>query len=186
MRHGKGWIWKRWFGRRRGSLSKEWTQYFMWIGGKKFVLDAAVGHGYVLVAVFEPGKGLREVWSIGQFKKARRHHVKKKTASSPAPGRKHLAPMETEVFHNLMPIVEHLAVTQYDDGDARKVGRLTLTTHGSNWQADVKDPDTLQEMRVTAPTLDELLALLARLLSSEEAPWAPDSWAINQEKKKKK
>lgn len=112
--------------------------------------------------------------------------MKKKAPALGIVGVKHLAPMETVLLADLMPLVEHMAVTQYDDGDSRKVGRITLTTHGSVWQADVKDPDTLQQMRLSAPTLDELLALLARLLSSEEAPWEPDVWAQQQAKKSKK
>lgn len=112
--------------------------------------------------------------------------MKKKAPVLGVVGVKHLAPMETEIFGNLMPLIEHMAIVQYDDGDARKAGRITLCTHGSIWQADVKDPDTLQQMRVSAPTFDELLLLLVRLLSSEEAPWEPDTWAQQQQKKSKK
>lgn len=186
MVHRRGWIWKRWFGRRRGSLPKDWQQTFMWIGGRKYVLDVRRGSGYVLVAVVEPGKLDHVVWSLADFTRERRRRMRKKAAAAPAPGGRHLAPMETEVFAQLMPLVEHMAVTRYDDGDLRKVGRITFSTHGSIWQADIKDPDTLQQMRVSAPCFDELLALVARLLSSEEAPWEPDTWAQSQQKKSKK
>lgn len=186
MKHYRGWIWKRWFGRRRGTIPSDWVETYMWIGGRKFVLDMKRGSGYVLVAVKQPGMADRVVWSVSEMLAARRSKMKKKAAASPAPGGRHLAPMETEVFRELMPLIEHMAVTRYDDNDVRKVGRITFTTHGSIWQADVKDADTLQQMRVSAPTFDELLALLARLLSSEEAPWEPDTWAQQQAKKSKK
>lgn len=186
MKQGKGWIWKRWFGRRRGSLSKEWTRRHVWIGAIRITLDTRTKDGYVPVAVRGRDGKDREVWSVAAFKAARRARMKKKQAALSVVGVRHLAPMESELFQELMPLVEHMAVCQYDDGDARKVGRITLSTHGSIWQADVKDPDTLQQMRLSSPTLDELLVLLARLLSSEEAPWEPDTWAQQQQKKSKK
>jgi hypothetical protein len=186
MRHGRGWIWKRWFGRRRGSLGHEWTRYVMWLKSVKIILDARRGSGYVAVASQRIGEAVHEVWSVGRFEIARRMRMKKKQPTLGIVGVRHLAPVETNVLRDFMPIVEHLSVVQYDDGDARKVGRVTLCTHGSIWQADVKDADTLQQMRVSAPTLDELLALLSRLLSSEEAPWEPDTWAQQQQKKNKK
>lgn len=186
MRHGRGWIWKRWFGRRRGSLPSEWTRYVMWIKDVRITLDGKRGSGYIAVASKRLLCDVRQWWSVEEFESAKGEGVKKKTKASGAPLARHMAPLETEWLHDLMPIVEHCAVTQYDDGDARKVGRITLTTHGSVWQADIKDPDTLQELRVSAPTLDELLALVARLLSSEECPWQPDVWAQQQNKKSKK
>lgn len=186
MRHGKGWIWKRWFGRRRGSLPSEWTRYHVWIGQTRFTLDAKRGIGYVAVAVRRGQEAEREVWSVTDFIAVRRARMKKKAPVLGVVGVKHLAPLETEVLREFMPIIEHLAVCQYDDGDPRKVGRISICTHGAVWQVDIKDPDTLQQMRVSAPTLDEALALTARLLSSEEAPWEPDTWAMQQAKKSKK
>lgn len=186
MRHATGWIWKRWFGRKRGGLSKEWTRRCVWIGAIRITLDMRVKDGYVPVAVKREGSAEREVWSVIAFKAARRRKVKKKIALSPAEVKRHLAPMETEVLREFMPIIEHLAITQYDDKDVRQVGRMTLQTKGSVWQVILKDPDSCQEMVVNGQTLDEVLALTARLVSSEEAPWQPDVWAMQQKKKSKK
>lgn len=112
--------------------------------------------------------------------------MKKKKKADALPASKHLAPVETTLFKDFMPIIEHLAMTQYEDGDPRKVGRISLTTFGGVWQAEVKDPDTVQQMRLTAQTFDDLILLLAVQLGSEDAPWEPDTWAMQQAKKSKK
>jgi len=112
--------------------------------------------------------------------------MKKKKKADSVPTSKHLAPVETTLFRDFMPIIEHMAMCQYEDGDSRKVGRITLTTFGGVWQAEVKDPDTLQQMRLSAQTFDDLVLLLAVQLGSEDAPWEPDTWAQQQQKKNKK
>lgn len=112
--------------------------------------------------------------------------MKKKKAVGATPTAKHLAPMETIILRDHLPILEHCAMTQYEDGDPRKPGWITLKTFGSTWQFEVKDPDTLQMMRVAAPTFDEAVVLLGLLLGSEDAPWEPDVWAQQQAKKSKK
>lgn len=112
--------------------------------------------------------------------------MKKKKKADATPTAKHLAPVETTILRDYMPIVEHLAMVQYEDGDTRKAGRITLCTFGGVWQAEVKDPDTLQQMRLSAQTLDDLIILLAVQLGSEDAPWEPDTWAQQQAKKSKK
>ena len=102
--------------------------------------------------------------------------MKKKTGSTGQPDASHLAAVETNLLHAHMGVVNHCAVTRYDDGDARKVGWVVIKTFGSAWQLEAKDPDTCCTLRVVQASLDDALALLNLLLESEEAPWEPDSW----------
>lgn len=103
--------------------------------------------------------------------------MKKKTATSQAAssdGVKHLAAMESNVFHKLPALVAHCAVTRYDDGDPRKPGWFTIKTMGSAWVCQVKDPDGCLQLSAVGQSLDDALVLADLLLSSEEAPWEPD------------
>lgn len=111
----------------------------------------------------------------------------KKVKRSEASLVKHLAPLETEVFRDHMPLVEHVAMLQYDDGESREGGWFTVRTTGAAWQIVVKDPDSACSFTVTAKTLDEALATATLLLGCEEAPWEPDSYlAASAARKKKK
>lgn len=115
--------------------------------------------------------------------------VKKKSPSAaPAPGDgpKHIAPMESNVFHKLHNIVAHCAITRYDDGDPRRPGWITVQTLGSAWKVMVKDPDGCCQMSAIGNTLDDALALADLLLGSEDAPWEPDPFLKRQESGKKK
>lgn len=178
------WVYTGHLARRRGSLSSEWKRYKIWKGRFKILLDAKRGSGYLLVGWVRPDRSEVERWSVQEWKKGRR--MKKKKAVGATPTAKHLAPMETIILRDHLPILEHCAMTQYEDGDPRKPGWITLKTFGSTWQFEVKDPDTLQMMRVAAPTFDEAVVLLGLLLGSEDAPWEPDVWAQQQAKKSKK
>lgn len=178
------WVWKRWFGRRNGSLGNQWTELHCWYGKKRIDWMGKTGYGIVPVAVTRLDGSSVVLWSVGEMKKGRRMKKKKEPGTNIA--LRHLAAMETEYLKDLMPIVEHLAVTQYEDGDARKTGSITIETYGSVWQIRVKDHDSLQEMKVQAKTLDEALLNLAIYMSSEDAPWMPDEWARREAEKKKK
>lgn len=142
-----------------------------WVG--ICVLGRAFNHptqGWV-----EPG---RYRWS--------RPKVKKKPQKADAPAVRHLAAMESSRFQDLLPIIEHLAVRQYDDGDPREPGWLTIQTYGAAWQVTVKDPDTALSFRVVAETLDKALESVALLLACDEAPWAPDAFLKRGKGKEKK
>lgn len=112
--------------------------------------------------------------------------MKKKKKASEVVNAKHLAALESLLFSKMHSIVAHCAVTQYDDGDPREVGWITVKTFGSVWQVEAKDPDTCQYIRVQQPTLDEALMMLALLLDSEDAPWERDVWAEQQRAKRRK
>lgn len=113
--------------------------------------------------------------------------MKQKTVAAADDGRRHIAAMETEVMRDHLALVEHLAVTRYEDGQARQPGYITIRTQGQAWVADVKDPDSCCSFRLLATTLDELLESLQELLGADQAPWEPDQWLrANQAKAKKK
>ena len=112
--------------------------------------------------------------------------MKRKRQGDPGvPVSKHLAPLESVVLGKFQGIISHCAVTQYDDGEPRKVGWVTLKTMGSSWVLEFKDPDSCSRLTVVSTTLDEALALAQVLLESEEAPWEPDPWLKSQETKSK-
>lgn len=175
---------KRGMRRRRGSLGKEWRVFLLLVRGFRIELAARRGWGYSVWQWTRPNGRTVRPWDADCYQEM--VDMRKKRAVSEAPRAKHLAGVETNIFKDMMPIVEHMAVTQYDDGDSRKPGWITLRTFGSVWQIEVKDPDTLQMMRVAQPSLDDALILLSLLLSSEDAPWEPDTWAMAQVKKSKK
>jgi hypothetical protein len=112
--------------------------------------------------------------------------VKKKTRSADAVVQRHIAAIESNVLAHHAAIVAHCAVTQYDDGDARKPGWVTIKTFGSAWQVEAKDPDTCLALRVVQASLDDALGLMNLLLESEEAPWEPDTWLQQQAAKNRK
>lgn len=112
--------------------------------------------------------------------------MKKKVKNSDAAPVKHLAAIESNVMAQHMGIVNHCAVTQYDDGDVRKPGWITVKTLGSAWQVEAKDPDTCLTLRVIQASLDDALGLLNLLLESEEAPWESDPWLLQQSAKNRK
>jgi hypothetical protein len=99
---------------------------------------------------------------------------------------KHLVPLESETFRDLMPLVEHCGMLQYEDNEARTPGWVTIRTNGAAWQVVVKDPDSASSFMTTAKTLDEALSTAALLLGCEEAPWEPDPWLANARSRSKK
>jgi len=112
--------------------------------------------------------------------------MKRKNVKSGAEGGKHLAAVESSIFAGLMPLVEHMAIRQYDDGEPRETGWITLKTAGAAWIVQVKDPDGMCSFQAVADTLDKALETATLLLSCDEAPWEPDRFLMQNGKKKKK
>lgn len=107
--------------------------------------------------------------------------------SKPETGtQKHLAAVETEYFKQLMPLVEHAAMRQYDDGEAREVGWFTVKTMGAAWCIQVKDPDSATSFTAIADTIDKALDTAALLLAADEAPWEQDTFLAAAKARKKK
>jgi len=114
-----------------------------------------------------------------------RYPSMKKKQSKSAEGVKHLAAMESNRFSDLMSLVEHCSLRQYDDGDPREPGWLTIKTQGAAWVVQVKDPDAAVSFSAVAETLDKALETAALLLSCDDAPWEMDRF-LQQNKTKKK
>jgi hypothetical protein len=149
-----------------------------------FTIVATPRQGVSLATVEVPGEVV--IWPRGVDFQTEEMQMKKKTKSAESAKLPHLAAVETNLLANHMGIVNHCAVTRYDDGDERKPGWISVKTFGSAWQVEAKDPDTCCSMRVVQPSLDDALALLNLLLESEEAPWEPDTWLQQQAAKSKK
>jgi len=113
--------------------------------------------------------------------------MKKKVSKvSDTGGAKHLAAMETVRFADLLPLVEHCAMRQYDDGDPREPGWVTIKTQGAAWCVQVKDPDAAVSFTAVAETLDKALETAALLLACDDAPWEQDRWLAQQRASGKK
>ncbi len=112
--------------------------------------------------------------------------MKKKTGKVSAGDGKYLAPVETELLKDLMPLVEHCCCRAYDDGDPREPGWLTVKTQGSAWCVQVKDPDSCMSFTAVGSTLDKALETAALLLGCDEAPWEPDTWLAQGAARKRK
>ena len=139
---------------------------------------------------FVDGVWTREVVAgraVEQLVETRRRPSMKKVKVKEAAAVKHLAALETEMFSDYMPILEHLALLCYDDGTPRKPGFLMIWTDGAAWRAIMKDNDAKAKLPVMAKTVDDLFDALALLLASEDCPWEPDDQAarIAEHKKRK-
>lgn len=164
--------------RPRRWLPKGKSQFFLHLGRFEFTLRAVSRKGICVVARTridlrygtDPGKVMWEYPSM------------KKKASKVGDGNpvKHLAPMESNLFAGLMPLVEHCALRQYDDGDAREPGWITVKTQGAAWCVQVKDPDACVSFTAVGETLDKALETAALLLACDDAPWEQDRWLMGQ------
>lgn len=104
-----------------------------------------------------------------------RPDVKKRTSTvSGVDSPRHRAAVETTLLSTIMPLVEHMCITRYDDGDPREPGWVTIKTMGAAWVVQIKDPDSGTSFQSIGDTLDKALETAALLLSCDEAPWAND------------
>lgn len=167
----------RWLPRGGGTFEVRWG--LLW-----FTLQWRTGKGICVVrrtqmSALKVGVALAEThWVYPNMKK-------RQSAVSTA-GVKHLAPLESGVFSQLMPLIEHCAVRQYDDGDPREPGWFTVKTQGAAWIVQVKDPDACVSFSAVGETLDKALETACLLLSCDEAPWEPDGFLSAAKARKKK
>jgi hypothetical protein len=104
----------------------------------------------------------------------KRPNVKKVKVGDRATVR-HLAALESEYLRDSLPVLEHLAVLQYEDGTPRQAGYLGIWTQGSTWTVRCTDKDADAQLTAEGRTLDEALDTLTLLLGSEAPPWEPCS-----------
>lgn len=162
--------------------SKPWTLVF-YCNGKLFRLTSEKESGTALLACRRPNG---EWLTFDDMRKDRVKAMKRRgSATTPADGASHLAPLESQVFGKLHPLVAHCAVVKYDDGEPRKPGWFTVKAMGAAWVVEVKDPDSCSRLVCVGNTLDDALALASVLLESAEAPWEPDTWLAQQAAKQK-
>lgn len=113
-------------------------------------------------------------------------NVKKKSVSSPGGNDRHLVAMETAIFANLMPLVEHCGIIRYEDGDPRLNGWIRMGCLGAAWTLDVKDPDSEMSFRVVDSSLDKAWEAAALLLACDQAPFSLDPYLKPRNGSKKK
>jgi len=181
-----------WNGKRRCNL--RWVRQRRWVGAKskQFVIVGPSCRvcltyrrfvGMCVVSLSrspDGGKTFKLVRSEGEVS------VKKRVPLAERSSVRHLAAMESNMLAGVMPIIEHLALLQYDEGEPRKPGKIFIETQGPAWKVTVKDVDTAAQFSVVAETVDKALESVALLLACEDAPWEPDVWALERKQKKGK
>ena len=85
----------------------------------------------------------------------------------------HYAPVETNVLHEHMPLVAHMARNDTTSGMPRTPGVVAITTVGRAWVVEVIDPDAVKSFTVLGLTLDGVLAVANALIDTENPPWVP-------------
>jgi len=150
----------------------------------EFVLTASFGRGICAVARWP--RHARGGLVVGAPVQWEVPSMKKRQPLSGPDGAKHLAAMETNVFADLMPLLEHCCMRQYDDGDPREPGWITIKAQGAAWIVQVKDPDSACSFAAVASTLDKALETASLLLACDEAPWEPDTFLAASKARKKK
>lgn len=140
----------------------------------KFLVDFLPWKGFCIRARFPWLK--MGGWALTPDLQWERPSMKKKSSKDGADKGKHLAAVETEHLARLLPLVEHCCCRQYDDGEAREPGWITLKTIGAAWVVQVKDPDSGMSFQAVGETVDKALDSAALLLGCDEAPWEIDLW----------
>lgn len=108
--------------------------------------------------------------------------LKRKVPTADTPGKAVQAPLSTKLMLKHQNLVQHLAVSQYDDGTPRRPGLMILFTTGTSWRVVLKDPDTNGKLVVTQETLDEVLSAADLLLGSPDTMWEIDQYASPKRK----
>jgi len=171
-------------GRPRRWLPLGKSVFYLLTSRWEFVLHATYGRG-IHVAERWP-RGVRLGSLAGPPLSWEKPNMRKRQAVQPGSDARHLAPLETEYFKELMPLVEHAAMRKYDDGDPREIGWFTVKTLGAAWCVQVKDADTATSFTAIGDTLDKALDTAALLLAADEAPWEQDGFLAAAKARKKK
>lgn len=166
------------------TLPKGKGTFYVYLGHFKFRIDFLYGRGMWARARTRRTDVLFDHPGVIWWEKP---NMKKRIAKGVLAGdAKHLAPVETNRFSDLLSLIEHCAVRKYDDGDPREPGWITIKTQGAAWCVQVKDPDGAVSFTAVGGTLDQALETAALLLACDEAPWEPDRFLAAQQQQKKK
>lgn len=172
--------------RRGGRILPRGRGYFyIFLGRKRIVVDFMPFKGMCVRYVGPRDTPFSWVEShVGR--RYERPSMKRRCAAGAPGGGKHLAPMESEYFSQLLALVEHCAVRRYDDDELREPGWFTIKTQGAAWVVQVKDPDSCCSFSAVGATLDKALETAVLLLACDEAPWEPDTFLAQAKARKKK
>lgn len=147
--------------------------FFLLTGSGMWAMRYAPFRGVSKAAWFRPGSfrdvSLRTADWVGEVLSVKKVKVSDRATV------KHLAPLESEMFKEHMPILEVLAMLQYTDGSPREPGYLGMWTVGATWFVRVQDKTGDAQMTAEGRTAEEAWDTLSVLLGSENPPWEPIS-----------
>lgn len=167
----------RWLPRGKGSFS---------LGFGRWKYDLTYSHGRGIWVTSRGGWAPEDRLRDSRTLTWEKPNMRKRQATPATGTQKHLAAVETSYFKDIMPLVEHCCFRQYDDGDAREPGWITIKTMGAAWCIQVKDPDSATSFTAIADSIDKALETAALLLAADEAPWETDAFLAAAKARKKK
>jgi len=175
----------RWTGRRpRRWLPRGKSFFYVLTPRWEFGMRALSGRGICCVERWPRGTRLGAL--VAHAPRTWEYPDMKRPKTAAATDAVHIAALETEVFADLLPLVEHMAVRRYEDGTPREPGWVTIKTAGAAWVVQVKDPESCCSFSAVGDTLDKALGTAALLLSCDEAPWEQDQWLQQSRAKRNK
>lgn len=160
------------------------SHFYVWFGKWELELTAKSRRGICVTAGWRGNTRLLRPGEPDLQEEYPSMAIKKRQVT--AGDLQHLAAVETILFKEHMPIVEHCALRKYEDGTDREPGWITIKVTGAAWVVQVKDPDSCMSFPVVADTLDKALDTAALLLGCDEAPWEHDVWLAKSKAEKKK
>jgi hypothetical protein len=86
----------------------------------------------------------------------------------------------------LPAIREFMTATAYDDGTPRTPGYFTVRNRVIAFELTLYDPDSGSRLVVRSPAIDTMWQMAEQLLGTEEAPWEPDGYLMDQLSKRGK
>lgn len=168
----------------RKWLGKEWTRIRVHTEGVTFDAVARSSWGVVF---YQSTRGAQVYTPYGQHPLGGiRSMLRKRQKLGQDTGETAAASMETKAGVKYKPLLMHLALLKYHDGEKRVPGRLTIEVKGAMWTALLTDPDSCGFLRVSAPTFEELLVACALLVDGTDTPWEYAKWLEEPEKKSRK
>lgn len=145
--------------------------YWVLTGTRRYRIHVLPFRGGYVTEVWSKTWGLDQPGEV-LIERRGRPNVKKVKLSDKS-SVKHLAAMESEYLAACQPVIDALAMLQYEDGTPRQAGYLGIWTNGSAWVVRITDKDADAQLTMEGRTLDEALDTLAFNLGADEAPWEP-------------
>lgn len=83
-------------------------------------------------------------------------------------------------------LMGYMTDATFDDGKARKPGRVMIDAWKGQWRFTLKEPNHAAELCVSVEEPSDGFAALEAMLRTPAPPWTVDSWAAERLPKKKK